>query len=96
MVWPIELFQAIWFWQVFGGALEQPWYGRTYNIALEPWTTPDPTIAEAMEHGTQRVLAPGEALSAEFRAVAYAGLLRVTAISPDGRVEGEPVRRAGA
>jgi Domain of unknown function (DUF4432) len=95
MVWPIELFRAIWFWQVFGGALEQPWYGRTYNIALEPWTTPNPTIAEAMERGTQRVLAPGESLSAEFRAVAYAGLQRVAAISPDGQVEGKPVRRAG-
>ena len=88
MVWPVETFRALWYWQVFGGALEEPWYGRTYNIALEPWTTPHPTISEAIAEGTQRVLAPGASLEVEFKAVAYSGSGRVSAIRPDGTVEG--------
>lgn len=88
MVWPVEVFGALWYWQVFGGAFDQPWYGRTYNIALEPWTTPHQTINEAIIHNTQRRLAPGEALSFTFRAVAYAGVQHVTAIAQDGSVEG--------
>ena len=88
MVWPAETFQALWFWQVYGGALGQPWYGRTYNIALEPWTTPHPTITEALEQRTHRVLKPGQSLTVEFKAVTYSGLKRVSKIEPDGQVQG--------
>lgn len=88
MVWPVEIFKALWFWQVYGGAFGQPWYGRTYNIALEPWTTPHPTINQALEQGTQRVLNPGESLAVEFKAVAYAGLTRILKIEPHGEVLG--------
>lgn len=88
MVWPVEVLSALWFWQVYGGALGQPWWGRTYNLALEPWTTPHVTINDALAHGTQRVLAPGEALAVQFKALAYTGLSRVQGVDPDGRVAG--------
>ena len=26
-------------WLICGGADGYPWYGRTYNLALEPWTS---------------------------------------------------------
>ena len=90
LVWPVEIFRALWFWQVFGGAFGQPWYGRTYNIALEPWTTPHRTITQAIEQKTSVSLLPGQALTVEFKAVAYAGLKRVTNIDSEGRVQGEP------
>jgi hypothetical protein len=89
MVWPRETFSALWLWQVYGGALEQPWWGRTYNIALEPWTTPQQAITEAIDTGTHRMLGPGEALEVELKAVAYSGLARVSQIDQDGTVEGD-------
>ncbi len=92
MVWPVETFRAVWFWQVFGGALGQPWYGRTYNIALEPWTTPHQTLTDAIKQGTHYVLAPGESLAVEFKAVAYSDL-RVSVIHPDGHIEGDAITR---
>ena len=88
LVWPVEIFSALWYWQVFRGALGQPWYGRTYNIALEPWTTPKQTITAAIAHGSQQVIAAGEHISVTLKAVAYAGLTRVHSIDWDGRVEG--------
>lgn len=94
MAWPAELFGALWFWQVYGGAFGSPWFGRTYNIAIEPWTTPHTTIEEAIAQGSSRHLGPGEALEAELCAVAYAGLRRVTGISPSGEVTGDVERRA--
>lgn len=93
LAWPVEIFPALWFWQVYGGALEQPWYGRTYNVALEPWTTPRPTITEALADGSQRTIEPGTCAEATLRAVAFTGLQRVTRVHPDGRVEGEAERR---
>ena len=86
MAWPLEVFPALWFWQVYGGAYTAPWYGRTYNIALEPFSTVQPTVAEAIQDGSAHVLGPGQKLEARFLAVAYAGIDRVAGISPDGRV----------
>lgn len=86
MTWPAEIFGAIWFWQVYGGALGQPWYGRTYNIALEPWTTPETTVNAAITHGSARRLAPGAFLEVTLRAVAYAGVRRVAAVLSDGQI----------
>jgi hypothetical protein len=88
LVWPVEVFPAIWFWQVYTGAYGSPWYGRTYNIALEPWSAPHTTIHAAKAANTQRTLAPGAALEVDFKAVAYSGFSRVARIHPDGRVEG--------
>lgn len=34
--WQREVFPNLWFWQVTRGAFGYPWYGTTYNLALEP------------------------------------------------------------
>lgn len=86
MVWPLDVFRALWYWQVFGGGTGAPWFGRVYVVALEPWTTPQPTVTAAIEHGDEHTLGPGEGLTVEFKAVAYAGVQRVMALEPDGRV----------
>jgi hypothetical protein len=92
MAFPKDVFQAIWFWQVFRGGMQHPWYGRTYNLALEPWTTPYSTLDEAKSHNAHRVLQAGEMLDVHFAAVAHSGLRRVTRIHADGRVEGSETR----
>jgi len=89
MAWPLEVFPALWFWQVYGGAYIPPWYGRTYNIALEPFSTVQLTIADAVEDGSAHVLEPGGSLEARFVAVAYAGVESVKHIT----LEGETVHK---
>jgi hypothetical protein len=86
MVWPLEVFPALWYWQVFGGAHAAPWYARTYNIALEPFSTIRRTVVEAAEDGSAHVLEPGESLEARFLAVAYAGMQGVKRITPEGDI----------
>ena len=86
MSWPLDVFPALWFWQVYGGSYGPPWYGRTYNIALEPFSTTQLTVAAAAEDGSAHVLQPGEELRARFVAVAYAGVERVAGITADGDV----------
>jgi hypothetical protein len=76
--WDIEVFPYVWFWQVFGGGAGWPWYGRTYNCALEPWSSyPQFGIQRVIEAGTQKQLKPGESMSAHLRAIAYSGMSRV-------------------
>jgi len=86
MSWPLDVFPVLWFWQAFGGAYGPPWYGRTYLIALEPFSTARPTIVEAVKNGTARVLQPGATLEAAYTAVGIEGPAPVTDISRDGSV----------
>lgn len=87
MAWDAELFPSLWMWQVYGGHDDYPWYGRTYNCALEPFTSwPPAGIQNALANGTARVLAPAEVIETDLVAVAYErdGPLR---IRRDGSVE---------
>jgi hypothetical protein len=36
--WNEDDFPYIWFWQERYGIQDAPWWGKTYSIALEPWT----------------------------------------------------------
>ena len=85
--WPTDVYKFLWFWQSFGGGYGYPWWGRTYNIGLEPfssWTNQG--IADAMSNGTVMVLQPGEKVSSSVRVVAYTGSERVRRITVDGEV----------
>jgi len=86
MSWPLAAFPVLWFWQAYGGAYGAPWYGRSYLIALEPFSTARPTVAEAIQDGTARVLRPGETLAASYSAVGFKGSAEVAGIAPDGTI----------
>lgn len=72
MAWDEKLFKYLWMWQVYGGHHDYPWYGRTYNCALEPFTSYPPAgIQNAVQNGTALFLKPHQTLETELVAVAY-------------------------
>ncbi len=83
---PKELYKYLWYWQSFGGS-GYPWYGRTYNVGLEPFTSWDNTgLAQAIENGTALTIEAGQRITASHKAIAYTGTERVRQISPDGSI----------
>jgi hypothetical protein len=86
MSWPLSVFPVLWFWQAYGGAYTAPWYGRTYVIALEPFSTAQPTVVDAMKDGTARTISPGETVTASWLSTGFEGSAAVAAIAPDGRI----------
>jgi len=86
LVWPLEIFPCLWFWQIYGGDYNSPWYGRTYNVALEPFSSCQRTVVKAIEDGSAHKLRPGEEVDVALRAVAYVGGTGVDRIDQDGRV----------
>ena len=51
----------LWFWREFGGSSGYPWYGRNYNIGLEPFSSvPSHGLAAAVANDTALHFAPGE------------------------------------
>jgi hypothetical protein len=85
--WDNDLFKYLWYWQVFGGGEGYPWFSRTYNIGLEPWTSyPTSGLAEAVKNGTHLTLNPEEEIETDLLAVVYSGLKKVEKISKNGEV----------
>ena len=51
--WDLELMPYLWYWQEYGSNSEYPWYGKHYNIGLEPFSSyPTSGLSEAIENGT--------------------------------------------
>jgi len=74
MAWDHTLFRYLWMWQVYGGHHDYPWYGRTYNCALEPFTSYPPAgISTAIKNGSALVLKPHQCIETQLVAVAYDG-----------------------
>lgn len=84
--WDLQAFPYVWFWQVFGGGAGYPWFGRTMNCALEPWSSyPLFGLQEAIRHGTQKKLDPHQSSTAWLKAVAHSGAERVAKVE-QGRI----------
>lgn len=82
-----EVFRTVWLWQVYGGYTGSPWFGRTYNLGLEPWSSyPSSGLNEAMRRGTELWLDPNEELHVELAATVFEDITEVRGIDKAGRV----------
>ncbi len=85
LAWDAEVFRYVWMWQALGGGLGYPWYGRTYGMGIEPWSSyPCSGLNAAVANGTSRQLGPGATMTAWLTAVAFEGSPEVTKINRDG------------
>jgi hypothetical protein len=80
-----EVFSSCWTFASYGG-----WRGLE-TLIMEPCTGYPVNLAAGMSAGTHRTLQPGQTVETTVTAVPYSGLSAVTAVRPDGVVEG--VRR---
>jgi hypothetical protein len=87
LAWDPKVFRYVWIWEALGGGIGYPWYGRTYNIGIEPWSGfPCAGLSEAVRRNTALQLAPGESLDAWLTAVAYENRDNVQIIERNGTV----------
>jgi len=89
---PVDPYECLWYWQPFGGIDESPYFGRNYNVGLEPTSAyPAGSIPDAQRaNGTINTLDAGEQVEATVRATLYHGLEAVESVSRNGSVEGSP------
>lgn len=61
--WDAKVMPYLWFWQEFGATDGYPWYGRHWNIGLEPFSSyPGAGLEIAVANGTALTLAPNASL----------------------------------
>lgn len=58
--WDLSIMPHVWFWQVAGGAPNYPWWGQTYSMALEPFTSKVCNYQQAADTGDALFLGPHE------------------------------------
>jgi hypothetical protein len=68
LIWNKEIFPILWVWAPYGGAMGYPWYGRNYNLALEPWSAEPPNLARVAEENRGIHIAPGQTIITSLEA----------------------------
>ena len=71
MKWDVKIFKYLWMWAVYRGYYNFPFYGRTYNIALEPWSAIPDNLDDVIKLGRELELQPGKKLDTKFSAIVY-------------------------
>ncbi len=67
--WDASLYEYVWFWQERYATTDSPWWGNTYAIALEPWTSKSSSDPEeAIQKGEWVRLDPGETKTTSLKA----------------------------
>lgn len=84
LAWNVEDFPFLWCWQGYGGNWGYPFYGRNYNLALEPFTNPLGTIADSLANGSACMLQPQEQKSTSLRVAFTSGTKPIANITVDG------------
>jgi hypothetical protein len=84
MTWDVGVFKYMLIWAVYRGSCNFPFYGRTYNIALELYSAIPDSLDEAIRLNRAFTLAPGDKLSTKFSAVVYESGKRIRGFTGDG------------
>ena len=90
VTFPTDVFPYLWYWRNLGGGWGYPWYGRCYNVGLEPCTSWDNRgLKHSMDNGTARRIPAGETVSARITAGSFSGNGNVSGVNA---TTGEVVR----
>ena len=87
VAYPTDVYRYLWYWQSLGGGSGYPWYGRTYNIGLEPFTSyTNEGLQNAINNSTALLVQPGQRIEASLKAIAFESSRGVERINADGSV----------
>ncbi len=86
MKWDVDVFKYIWMWAVYRGYYNFPFYGRTYNIALELWSAIPDNLDEVINMGRELSLQSMEKLKTKFKVIVYQSKSRINGFDDYNKV----------
>jgi len=78
MSWELRVFPYLLIWSVYRGFYNSPFFGRTYNIALEPYSAIPDNLDEVVRLGRDIRLNPLQEISTKVAIIVYEAKGRVT------------------
>ncbi|MBI4167226.1 MAG: DUF4432 family protein [Acidobacteria bacterium] len=82
--WDAKVFSYLWFWQLYGGGPDYPWWGREYVAALEPVTSMATRFSDAIENGTAFQFAGKSSVTTEMTVWAFEATGPVRRVTTSG------------
>jgi galactose mutarotase-like enzyme len=86
LVWERPVFPFLWCWQMYGGRWGYPYYGRSFALALEPFTCPILSLPEAVKNGFAHALQAGATLTSRMEAGVFEVASKISRITFEGSV----------
>jgi hypothetical protein len=87
MVWDVHTFKYMLIWSVYRGFYNFPFYGRTYNIALELYSAIPDSLDEVIKLKRELSLMPGEKLSTKFYTIVYESDKRIIGFTKNNMIK---------
>ena len=82
LVWPQKLFPYLWFWQELRGSFGYPWYGNSYVMAIEPFSSiPGNGLESAIAAGTAPVIQAGGIIDVQLAVMFIPGQARIESLA---------------
>jgi hypothetical protein len=83
-----EMWKYFLLWQGYGGGTGYPWFHKTYQLAIEPWSSYQCAgLENAIANKTARSLEAGQSVGSWLTAVVYQNEGELTGISKEGTVK---------
>ncbi len=82
--WDAKVFPWIWYWQLFQGGPDYPFWGTEYVAAIEPVTSMATSFSDAVANGTAKLVPGGGRIQSEMWVWAFEGDHSVTRVSGQG------------
>ncbi len=86
LVWDAAVYKHLWMWRVCNGSPGYPLYGRSYHLALEPFSSYPNNLYKAIENGSATKLNGYGKIETFYVFVVYEGCQRVTGVDKTGKV----------
>jgi galactose mutarotase-like enzyme len=72
--WDVGTMPYLWYWQEYGASRFYPWYGRHYNVGLEPFSSfPTSGLQGAVDNGSALYIEAGEERHFSLRTGVFEG-----------------------
>lgn len=83
MKWDIDMFKYMLIWSVYRGSYGYPFFGTTYNVALEFYSAIPDNLDEVIKLDRALSLNPGEKKNTTFHAIVYESDTRIKGFDPN-------------
>jgi hypothetical protein len=88
MTWEKNVFPWVWFWQNYYRP-NFPWWGRAWNVALEPCTSIPTTFDLQLKTGNVLKIDGDRSVETKLTATVFTGLTYVRTVTENGEVHGD-------
>ena len=83
MKWDINVFKYILLWYVYRGFYNFPFYGRTYSVAIEPWSAIPGSLDEVIRLKRESIIGPLQEITTRYQAIVYESKSRIKGFTED-------------